>query len=320
MENQSNRLLLIDTFYFLHRAFHSFPKEFMNSKGLHTNILFGFTKALLDSIVEFNPTHIVCGWESEELPSFRKTLYPDYQKNRIAMELDDERIFSEQIPWVVKILDCFNIPRITHNGFEGDDAVGTVACMASKDADVIIVSSDQDMLQLVTDKIKVFRPGRPPFIPKQLFDEQAVVDKYTFTPVQMIDYKALRGDPSDNIPGVKGIGEVTAKKLLAEFKTIENIYENLDKIVPESVRKKLEIDKEKAFMSKQLATIITDIPMEFNLDSAIVHDFKIDKVQEIFNDLEFFSLKKDLDKLLKIKTVKDKLKEQAQDEKQISLF
>ena len=108
--------------------------------------------------------------------------------------------------------------------------------------------------------------------------------------------------------------------MLTEFKTIENIYENLDKVLPESVRKKLETDKEKAFMSKQLATIITNIPMDFNLDSAIVHDFKIDKVQEIFNDLEFFSLKKDLDKLLKIKSIKEKLSEKVKEEKQISLF
>lgn len=316
---QNNRLLLIDTFYFLHRAFHSFPKEFMNSSGLHTNILFGFSKALLDSIAEFNPTHIVCGWESEELPSFRKTLYADYQKNRIPMELDDERIFSEQIPWVVKILDCFNIPRITHNGFEGDDALGTVATLASADAEVVIVTSDQDILQLITDRIKVFRPARPPYIPKQLFDETAFEEKYGFKPIQMIDYKALRGDPSDNIPGVKGIGDKTAKELISQFETLENIYLNLENIKP-SVRTKLEVDKEKAFMSKQLATIITDIPMDFDLVSAEVHDFNVQKVQEIFNDLEFFSLKKDLDKLLKIKTVKDKLKEQVKEEKQISLF
>jgi|694.fasta_scaffold00063_127 DNA polymerase-1 len=314
-----NKLLLIDTFFFLHRAFHSFPKDFTNSSGLHTNILFGFSKALLDSIAEFNPTHIVCGWESEELPSFRKTLYSDYQKNRIPMELDDERIFSEQIPWVVKILDCFNIPRITHNGFEGDDVLGTVATLASENAEVIIVSSDQDILQLITDKIKVFRPARPPFISKQLFDEVAFEEKYGFKPIQMIDYKALRGDPSDNIPGVKGVGDKTAKELISQFGALENIYENLDEI-KSSVRTKLENDKEKAFMSKQLATIITDIPMEFNLESAEVHDFNIEKVQNIFNDLEFFSLKKDLEKLLKIKTVKDKLKENTKEEKQISLF
>lgn len=302
----NDKLIIIDTFYFLHRAFHSFSKDLLNSEGLHTNICYGFSRALLDSISEFNPSHIVCGWESEDLPSFRKTLFADYQKTRVPMEPEDEKIFSEQIPWIVKIIEAFNIPRVTSNGFEGDDVIGTVATLASKDISVIIISSDQDMLQLINDKINVFRPARPPFISKQLFGISEVKEKYGFLPPQMIDYKALRGDPSDCIPGVLGVGDKTAKSLIAKYGSLENIYQNLEEISA-SVRKKLEMDKDQAYLSRQLATIITNIPLEFNLSSAVVHDFEESKVRDIFEELGFKSLIPRLEKFIRMKNVKEHL-------------
>jgi DNA polymerase I len=304
MENK--KLLIIDTFYFLHRSFHGFPKDLVNQSGIHTNICYGFSKALLDLIFEFSPTHIVCSWESEELPSFRKILFEDYQKTRIKMIDEEERIFSEQLPWVIKIIEAFNIPRVTSNGFEGDDVIGTVATMASSnDCEVVIATADQDMLQLINEKVKVFRPARPPFLKKKLFDSQIFKGDYGFEPVQMIDYKSLKGDSSDNIPGVKGIGDKTAVNLIKQFNNLDNLYSSINEVLSPAIRKKLEENREMAFLSRQLATIVTNIPLDFNLDSAIVHDCNVAKAKEIFEFFDFKSLMGKLKTLENIKNIKD---------------
>lgn len=316
-----NKLLLIDTFYFLHRSFHAFPKDMQNSSGEPTNMVFGFTQTLLDSISELNPTHIACGWESEDQPSFRKELFPEYQANRVPGDPEDVELFRKQLPRVIQIIEAFNIPRLVVNGFEGDDVLGTAATLASTEANVVISTSDQDLLQLIDGNVSVFRPARPQYVKKQVFDASAFIDKYGFNPDRMIDYKALRGDPSDNIPGVKGIGDKGAKMLLNQFKSIDEIYENLDKIESKSIRKKLEENKEAAFLSQQLATIVTNIPMEFDLKDCKVHDFDVNEVRAIFEELEFASLLKKLDKLEKVKAVKEKLnKEKEKKEVQGSLF
>ncbi len=320
MAEDLKKLLLIDTFYFLHRSFHAYPKDMQNSKEEYTNITFGLAQSLLDSIAKFNPTHIACGWESEEQPSFRKELYGNYQITRVRMDFENEMIFKGQLPRVIELLEAFNIPRITQNGFEGDDVVGTVANLASQDAQVTIATADQDLLQLITDRIHVYRPARPPFVKSVIFDEPTFIEHYGFEPIQMIDYKALRGDPSDSIPGVKGIGDKTAKTLLQQYGSIEEIYENIDKITPEGVRNKLEADKDAAFMSKQLATIITNVPIDFDLNDCVVHDFDVERVRALFNELEFFSLMKKLDKLADIKKVKDDLAKSERAGKQVSLF
>jgi DNA polymerase I len=296
-KNNYKKLLLIDTFYFIHRSFHAYPKELQNSKGEYTNILYGFSQSLIDLMIKLRPTHIACAWESEEMPSFRKVLYPDYQITRIQMEVDDAKVFSEQLSGVIKILNAFNIPRITENGFEGDDVIGTCASIASNLSDVIIATSDQDIFQLITDNVSIYRPSKPPYVKEQLITERLFKEKYGFNPIQMIDYKSLRGDPSDNIPGVLGIGEVTAKKLINEYGSLENIYLRINDIKPEGLKTKLMIGKEKAFLSKQLATIITNIPIPFDLDNCIAHDFNMNKVKTLFEKYEFKSLLNRLNKL-----------------------
>lgn len=288
-------LLIIDTFYFLHRSFHAYPLELKNSKGEYTNISFGFAQSLMDLVEKLNPTHIICGWESEDQPSFRKELYPKYQITRAQLEPLEEKVFSSQLPRIIEIIDAFNIPRVTQNGFEGDDVIGTIARMSDDQTNVVIATADQDMIQLVDDRVSLYRPARLPFIPEATFTPIAVFEKYGFTPIQMIDYKSLRGDPSDNIPGVKGIGDKIAKDLITQFGTLENIYQNLTNIKSASVRKKLEGNKELAFLSKQLATIITNVPLEFNLASCEVHDFDVETVRKIFTELELNSLLKRID-------------------------
>ena len=302
-----NKLLLIDTFYFMHRSFHAYPIDLQTKKGERINIVFGLAQSLLDSISALNPTHIACGWESEEQPSFRKELYPLYQANRIPGDIEEEKIFFGQFPRIIELLEAFNIPRLVQEGFEGDDVLGTVASLASKELPVVISTSDQDLLQLINKNINVYRPSRPPYISSQLFDEKEFEKKYGFTPKQMIDYKSLRGDSSDNIPGVKGVGDKTAKKLIQEFQNLENIYKNLNKIESASLREKLSSEKENAFLSKQLATIVTNIPMQFNLQSSEVHDFDINQVRALFDELEFNSLQKKLDKLETIQKIKNNL-------------
>lgn len=294
-----NKLLLLDTFYFLHRSFHAYPKDLKSTTGEYTNIVFGFASSLLDSILTLNPTHIACGWESEDQPSFRKELYPLYQFSRVSMEPEDDHIFKDQLPRVIELIEAFNIPRLSESGFEGDDVLGTASEVASKDLDVVISTADQDLLQLINDKVFVYRPARPPYIKSELFDAEKFKEKYTFEPKLMIDYKALRGDPSDGIPGVMGIGDVTAKNLIGQFGSLENIYDHLDDVKSASVKKKLIDDKDEAFMSKQLATIITNIPMKFNLGDCQVHDFDVRKVQKIFDRLGFKSLNRKLDMLEK---------------------
>lgn len=297
--DSTNKLLLLDTFYFLHRSFHAYPKDLKSPSGEYTNIVFGFASSLLDSILTLNPTYIACGWESEDQPSFRKELYPLYQFARVSMEPEDDHIFKDQLPRVIELIEAFNIPRLSENGFEGDDVLGTAAQIASKDLDVVISTADQDLLQLITDKVFVFRPARPPYIKSELFDAEKFKEKYTFEPKLMIDYKALRGDPSDGIPGVMGIGDVTAKQLIGQFGDLENIYAHLDEVKSASIKKKLEDDKDEAFMSKQLATIIVDIPMEFKLEDCVVHEFDVLKVRKIFDRLGFKSLDRKLDILEK---------------------
>ena len=291
-----DKLLIVDTFYFLHRSFHSYPLTLTNSKGEHTNITFGFSQSIMDLIEYIEPTHIVCAWESEDQPSFRKALYPKYQITRAQLEPIEDKIFSDQLPRVIEILKAFNIPRFTQNGFEGDDIIGTMADLASREMDVVIATADQDMIQLVNDKIMVYRPSRLPFIHEEHFTPERVKEKYGFDPIHMIDYKALRGDPSDNIPGVMGIGEKIAKDLIGQFGDLDSIYANVENIKSPSVKKKLINGKDNAYLSKQLATIITNIPIEFDIDKCKVHDFDVEDVRRLFEDLEFKSLNKKIDK------------------------
>lgn len=298
-ENGNNRkkLLIIDTFYLMHRSFHAYPTTLTTSKGEVTNMTFGFASSLVDLLATFNPDYLVCSWETIEQPSFRQGLYNSYQLNRMYGDPEEEQIFARQIPRIKDIINAFNIKIFQADGFEGDDVIGTLARNLEEKLDVVIYTADQDMLQLVDDHISVYRPAKPPFLPSKLFNPTEVISKYSFSPITMIDYKALRGDPSDNIPGVKGIGEVTAKKLLLEYQNLDNIYKNIDKITPASVKEKLIKDKDMAYLSKQLATIITNIPLEINMDDLEIKDFDLDNIKKICEKLEFTSVIKKLGKL-----------------------
>lgn len=290
------KLLIIDFFNLMHRAFHAYPKDFKNSKGEPTGAVFGLFVMLLTYIKKIKPTHILIAFEDDEAPTFRVTAYSGYKANRTwdTTHKEEAEMFYAQVPVALKILQALNFSVVKVNGFEADDIAGTVAAKVSKDTEVLILSNDQDLLQLVDQNIFVLRPARPPFVKEVIFTVKEIQEKYGFTPKQMIDYKALRGDPSDNIKGVKGIGEVTAKKLIAEFGTIENIYKNISQISSKKVQTLLANNYEEAIMSKKLATVECNVPMSVNLPKYKIRVENVTDVIKLFEELEFKSLVKKL--------------------------
>lgn len=283
MEKKAKILVLLDGNALIHRAYHALP-PLMTKNGETVQAVYGFTMTLLSVLEKFHPEYIAATFD---LPggTFRDELYKEYKATR-AKAPDD---LYAQIPRVKEMVQAFNIPIYEQAGFEADDVIGTLAKQSEKeDIEVIIVTGDSDELQLVTPQVKVFmlRKGIKDIV---LYDEKAVAEKYGFAANLIPDYKGLAGDTSDNIPGVTGVGAKTATDLLQKFGTLENIYEHLDE-VKESVRKKLETDKENAFLSKELGTIHRGAPVTLDLPACVVRDYDRDVVTTLFQELGFFSL------------------------------
>ncbi|MFA6193960.1 MAG: DNA polymerase I [Parcubacteria group bacterium] len=282
---EKKKLILIDSNALIHRAYHAIP-PLTTKKGELVNAVYGYTSVLLNVLARFKPEYIVAAFDLKE-PTFRHKEFKDYKATR-AKAPDD---LYAQIPRVKELVRAFNIPIAEKEGYEADDLLATFARKTEKlhpDVEVIVVTGDLDTLQLVNGKIKVFalRRGMSDSV---LYDEKAIFERYGLKPDQMIDYKGLRGDPSDNLPGVKGVGEKTAIELLKKYKTIEGVYQNLSEI-KEGVRKKLEKDKLQAFFSKKLARLVEDVPVNFDLEKARTEDFSRVKVINLFREMEFFSL------------------------------
>lgn len=287
MENKKKVLVLIDGNALIHRSYHALP-PLTTKKGEVVHAVYGFTSTLLSVLEKFHPEYIAASFD---LPggTFRDDLYAEYKATRTKAPDD----LYAQIPRVKEVVNAMNIPIYELAGFEADDCVGTIAKQAgAQGIEVIIVTGDNDALQLVDDHIKVFsiRKGLKDLV---LYDVPAVVSKYGFGPSQLPDYKGLAGDNSDNIPGVSGIGAKTATDLLAQFGTLENIYEHLGD-VKESVRKKLEADKERAFLSKTLGAICITAPVTLDLEKCVAKDYDKRTVSALLSELGFFSLLKRL--------------------------
>lgn len=279
------KLILIDSNALIHRAYHALP-PLTTKKGEIVNAVYGYTSVLLNVLAKFKPEYIVATFDLKE-PTFRHKEYKDYKATRVKAPDD----LYAQIPRVKEIVKAFNIPIAEKEGYEADDLIATFARKTEKlhpDVEVIVVTGDLDTLQLVDDKIKIFalRRGMSDSI---LYDEKAIFERYGLKPDQMVDYKGLRGDPSDNLPGVKGVGEKTAADLLKKYKTIEGVYKHLPEI-KEGVRKKLEKDKLQAFFSKRLARLVENVPVNFDLEKARAEDFSRVKIINLLRELEFFSL------------------------------
>lgn len=251
------RLVLIDGNSVFHRAYHAIP-PLTAPDGTLVNAVFGFCNILLKVISDLKPDHIAVCFDSFA-PTFRHIEFADYKAQRGAPPPD----LYPQMPIVREILDVFEIPYYEEAGYEADDLIATLATQAAKrKIDVVIATGDRDTLQLVNGLIRVWMPG-----PKGegiLFDGRGVKEKFGITPSQMIDYKAIVGDPSDNVPGVSGIGPKGAADLISVYGSLEAVYKNIDKVNPKAAEK-LKTDHDKAFTAKRLVTLDLAAPIKLEL-------------------------------------------------------
>ena len=281
----TDKLVLIDGHALAYRMFFALPLEsFTTRSGEPTNATYGFTRTLLELIGSPEPPeYLAVSFDTGA--TFRDDLFADYKGTREKMP--DE--LSVQIDRIKQVVRALNIPILELERYEADDVLGTVAGQMRGQAPVHIITGDRDLLQLVDDNTRVELPSRRPGQSGEVYDVEGVVAYLGVRPDQVVDYKALVGDVSDNIPGVKGIGEKTAIKLLAEYGTLANLYAHLDDIKG-ALRQKLEDGRASADLSYQLARIVTDAPITVNLQDCLTRDFDATQVLTLFRDLEFRSL------------------------------
>ena len=280
-------LVLFDGNALIHRAFHAMPPLTVSKTGEMISAVYGFALMLLKEINELKPTHFAIAFD-KAAPTFRHQLFDQYKAQR--PKTPDELV--NQLGRVRELVEAFHIPIFELDGYEADDVLGTLSHQASQqDIDTIIVTGDADTMQLVSPKVKVLypKPGRA-FSDTMLYDEAAVMQKYGIKPEQIADFKALKGDPSDNIPGVPGIGEKTAAKLIQQFDSIDQIYAHIDEVTPPKLRTILQENESVARQSKELTTIVTQTPVSLNLEDCRVSQYDRQKAVDLFRELEFASL------------------------------
>ncbi len=282
------RLFLIDGHGLAYRAFFAI-KGLSNSRGEPTNAVYGFTTILLKLIREENPQYLAIAFDSDK-PTFRHALYPEYKAHRERMPTE----LRFQIPIIRRLVSAFNIPWFCKDGYEADDLLGTMTRSMRDEVDeVIIVTGDKDMLQLVSPNVKILttKHGLSEIVS---YDEKKVVERFGVPPSLVVDVLGLSGDSSDNVPGVPGVGEKTAIKYVQEFGTIDNLFSNLHKLSSEKQRANLLQSKEQAYLSKKLVTIDQDVPMDITIDACQFKGYNEDNLSEILNELEFFTILKGL--------------------------
>ncbi|HEX7586453.1 MAG TPA: DNA polymerase I, partial [Patescibacteria group bacterium] len=285
MGTKPKKLVLIDGNAIIHRAFHALP-PLTNKKGELLNAVYGFTSMLLKVISELQPDYIIASFDLSG-PTFRHEEYKDYKATRV--KAPDE--LYAQIDRVKEVVRTMNIPIYEKQGFEADDVIGTIVAQSEnsgEDIENIIVTGDLDTLQLISPKTKVYalRRGMSDTV---IYDEAAVHERYGIGPEQMVDYRGLRGDPSDNIPGVNGVGEKTAIELIKKYKSVEGVYAAIGEIKG-ALKEKLERDKMQAFMSKKLSEIVKSVPVNLRLAEAVTCEFDRQKLVALFQELNFFSM------------------------------
>ncbi len=285
--SQNKKLILIDGHALAYRAFHALPEDMKTSQGELTNAVYGFTSMLLNVLRDEKPTHIAVTFDKGR--TFRHDVYPDYKAHRAKMP-DEMRSQMERVRQVVETL---GIPVFEQEGYEADDLLGTLTRQAGEQGvDTLIVTGDMDLLQLVNEHTRVFT-SRWRFSDTVTYDLEGVKQRYRLPPAQLVDLKAMMGDKSDNIPGVRGVGEKTAVKLLQRYDSLEAIYEHMDEIQAR-FRNKLEAGRDMAFLSRRLATIVRDAPVQLDLDACRLRAFDHERVMDLFHELEFHSLIKRL--------------------------
>jgi DNA polymerase-1 len=304
---KQKRIIIIDGNAVIHRSFHALPPTLSTNDGTPINAVYGFTSFLLKSITDLKPDYVVLTLDKKG-PTFRHKEYKEYKAKRIKAPQE----LYDQIPLVKKVAKAFNIPTFEMTGFEADDLIGSIVTKLNEGSsktkehlEKMIITGDMDTLQLIGPYTKVYTMSRG-LSDTVIYNKSKVEEKYGLRPDQIIDYKALKGDPSDNIPGVPGIGDKTAVDLLQLFGNLENIYKYLDKHpeakeIKERTAKLLKENKDKATLSKSLATIKVDIDLNFKLEEAKFKDIDMDKITNVFKDLEFKTLLPRVEKLKKNK-------------------
>ncbi len=312
MDKERERLIIIDGNAIVHRAFHALP-PLTNKKGELVNAIYGFLLFFFKSIKEFKPDYVAATFDYPA-KTFRHRKYELYKAKR---QKAPDNLYS-QIPKIKEVLKNFGIAVFEKEGYEADDIIGAISHLAeigNSEIETIILTGDNDTLQLVDGNTKVFalRRGVKDAV---LYGEKETKEKYGgLNPNQLVDFRALRGDPSDNIPGVFGIGEKTAVELIKKFGAVENLYRALEtktektKNIKDSVKEKLLKNKENAYLSKMLSQIEKNVPIEFSLEKCHWKNYDKEKVRKVLNDYGFVSLIKQLDN----NNEKSKLAEENQD-------
>ena len=288
MKQKLKKLFIIDGYAILYRAHYALIRNpLITSYGFHTSALFGFTNQLIKIIKDENPDYLVCAFDSKE-KTFRHKIYSDYKANR--PEMPEE--LQKQIPHLWELLDGMNIPVLRKPGYEADDIIGTVTeSVLDKKIQSYIVSGDKDFMQLINDKIFLYTPGKRNSAP-DIYDIDGVIKKWGLPPEKIIDLLALMGDSSDNVPGVAGVGVKTAVKLLKEYDNIESVLDNASKISNKRVHNGLINGRDKAFLSKELVTIIKDVDVDTNVENFLLKSFDQEALGKKFEELEFYALLK----------------------------
>jgi DNA polymerase I len=297
--------LLIDGHALIYRAYHAFP-ALSTKTGVLVNAVFGFTRHVLTAICDYEPTYIAVAFDHPK-PTFRHADFVEYKANRVAMPED----LRPQIDIIKQVVTALNIPQFELEGFEADDLIGTLSCkiatLREKPGEdklmTVIVTGDRDSFQLVNETTHAWLPGRGKGQEDKEYGREGVKQRMGVYPEQIIDLKALMGDASDNIPGVKGVGEKTAVKLIQTFESLEKVYQAVDRwqagerselaeVLKDSLVTKLEADRDNALLSQQLATINCDVPIKFDLESCRVSGYDKHAAAELFDELDFRSLVK----------------------------
>jgi DNA polymerase-1 len=278
------KLVLIDGHALVYRAYFALPSNMATSRGELTNAVFGFASMLLNVLRDEQPDYLAVTFDRGR--TFRHEEYAEYKANRAAMPDD----LSMQFRRIDELLEAFDIPTYSAEGYEADDVLAALAEQAkAQGVDTLIVTGDTDTFQLVGPHVKVMAPRRS-FGDTVIYDEAGIRERYGLEPKQLIDYKALTGDTSDNVPGVRGVGDKTATKLLQQYGNVEAIYEHLDEVKSTRFRNALEEGRDEAFLSKHLVTITADVPVDLDLEACRVRELNREHVVELFRELEFRAL------------------------------
>lgn len=283
-----SKLLLVDGSALLHRAYHAYP-PLKTKSGEIVGAVYGVASILISALEAEKPTHVMVAWDLPK-PTFRHIKYVGYKAQR--PKADEEMVL--QIPLVKEVINTMGVLQVAEEGYEADDIIGTLSKLGSDENDVVILTGDQDTMQLVSDHVRVLTPAKGAN-PPVLYGPDEVFNKYGVHPNQIVDYKALIGDPSDNIPGVAGIGPKGASSLIKMFGSLERIYRDIKEVqlhYGELMAKKLADGKESALMSQDLSRIVVDMKLDVALEAMEYRGLQGQALKDKFEELGFKSLVK----------------------------